>query len=308
MIFEGKITVKIKKAKEEDLKDILELQKLAYESEAEIYGDFSIAPLKQTMEEITEEFENYVFIKMINDEEKIIGSVRGKCVEKTCFIGKLIVNPDFQNQGIGKLLISEIERQFINADNFELFTGNKSMKNISLYEKLGFKIFKKERINQKLELVYFRKGKRNCKIQKLPKKELHLIKHLWEKLNQMHYQDSIYFKDHFQTFTFEKRCNDFSNINDENIQINVLIDSEKVVGYCIATIKKAVGEIESIYVDDEYRKEGFGKKLIEESTDWLKENKCKKIMVAVAHGHENVFDFYMKMAFYPRVSYLQLKE
>ena len=112
------------------------------------------------MEEITEEFKNYVFIKMINDEEKIIGSVRAKSIEKTCFIGKLIVNPDFQNQGIGKSLMAEIEKQFTNADNFELFTGNKSLKNISLYEKLGYKIFKKEQINQKLGLVYFRKGKR----------------------------------------------------------------------------------------------------------------------------------------------------
>jgi len=151
--------VKIKKAKEEDLIDILELQKLAYKSEAEIYGDFSIQPLIQTMEEITEEFKNYVFIKMINDKEKIIGSVRAKSIGKTCFIGKLIVNPVFQNQGIGKSLMAEIEKQFTNADNFELFTGNKSMKNISLYEKLGFKIFKKEQINQKLELVYLRKAK-----------------------------------------------------------------------------------------------------------------------------------------------------
>ena len=148
----------------------------------------------------------------------------------------------------------------------------------------------------------------NCKIQELPKKEIATIKHLWEKLNQMHYQDSIYFKDHFQTFTFEKRCNDFADLNDEEIKINVLMDSEKVVGYCIATIKKAVGEIESIYVDDEYRKNGFGKKLIKENTDWLKKNKCKKIMVAVAYGHDSVFNFYMKLGFYPRVSYLQLKE
>jgi len=148
----------------------------------------------------------------------------------------------------------------------------------------------------------------NCKIQELPKKEIAAIKHLWEKLNQMHYHDSIYFKDHFQTFTFEKRCNDFADLNDEEIKINVLMDSEKVVGYCIATIKKAVGEIESIYVDDEYRKNGFGKKLVKENTDWLKKNKCKKIMVAVAYGHDSVFNFYMKLGFYPRVSYLQLKE
>ena len=115
----------------------------------------------------------------------------------------------------------------------------------------------------------------NCNTQELPKKEIAAIKHLWEKLNQIHYQDSVYFKDHFKTFTFEKRCNDFSDINDEEIKINVLIDSEKVVGYCIATIKKAVGEIESIYVDDEYRKKGFGKKLIEEKERFIAANKEK---------------------------------
>ncbi|AKL95821.1 hypothetical protein CACET_c23750 [Clostridium aceticum] len=43
------------------------------------------------------------------------------------------------------------------------------------------------------------------------------------------------------------------------------------------------------------------------SIDWLKGESCKKIFVAVADGHESLFDFYMKQGFYPRLTYLELK-
>jgi diamine N-acetyltransferase len=148
----------------------------------------------------------------------------------------------------------------------------------------------------------------NCVIQNLPKKELMKLKPLWKKLNQLHLQDSIYFKEHYQKFTFEKRFKNFDTIDDKDMKISIIKNSDKIVGYCIATKKETAGEIDSIYIDDAYRKAGYGKKLIDESINWLKRKKCKKIMVAVANGHENVFDFYKKSGFYPRLTYLQLKE
>ncbi len=42
----------IKIANISDLEEILKLQKLAYKSEAEIYNDYSIPPLLQTIDEI----------------------------------------------------------------------------------------------------------------------------------------------------------------------------------------------------------------------------------------------------------------
>jgi hypothetical protein len=62
----------------------------AYKSEAEIYNDFNIAPLIQTLEEIKRDFRNQVFLKTVI-QGKMIGSVRAM----------LIVHPDFQNRGIG---------------------------------------------------------------------------------------------------------------------------------------------------------------------------------------------------------------
>ena len=46
------LNMMIERAKIEDAKEILDLQKLAYQSEAEIYNDYTIPPLTQTLEEM----------------------------------------------------------------------------------------------------------------------------------------------------------------------------------------------------------------------------------------------------------------
>ena len=149
----------IKKAEFSDMNEILLLQKLAYESEAKLYNDFNIPPLIQTLKEIEEEFKNHIFLKSM-ENGKIVGSVRAVLIDsKTCYIGRLNVHPDFQNQGIGTNLMREIENIFKECERFELITGHRSIKNIKLYEKLGYKIFKTEKLTENLNLVYLEKIK-----------------------------------------------------------------------------------------------------------------------------------------------------
>lgn len=133
----------IKEAIYEDLEQILYLQKCCYLSEAEIYNDYSIPPLTQKLDDIKLDFEHQTILKL-EYNNKIIGSVRGFVKNGACFIGKLFVNNDYQNMGFGKQLMMEIEKKFKNISRFELFTGFKSNKNIYLYNKLGYKEFKKE--------------------------------------------------------------------------------------------------------------------------------------------------------------------
>ncbi len=148
----------IKKAEVSDAEEILSLQKLAYKSEAELYNDFNIPPLVQTLEEINKEFKTHIFLKVIENKE-IFGSVRALQInDETCYIGRLIVHPDFQNQGIGTELMKEIEDNFNECQRFELITGHKSHKNIKLYEKLGYTKFKTEKLTENLNLVYLEKN------------------------------------------------------------------------------------------------------------------------------------------------------
>ena len=147
----------IKKAQKEDLEKILELQYLAYQSEAKLFGNMDIPPLKQTIEELYNEFQKGTILKALDDIGGIIGSVRAYQENGTVYIGKLMVHPEMQRKGIGTKLLLEIEREYPNQ-RYELFTSTKSISNIRLYERLGYKIFKEETVSQELQFVYLQKG------------------------------------------------------------------------------------------------------------------------------------------------------
>ncbi|MCL2775377.1 MAG: GNAT family N-acetyltransferase [Oscillospiraceae bacterium] len=152
----------ITKAGKSDLKTILELQYAAYQSEAELLNDFTIPPLKQTYNEIKQEYTKGIFLKATekdrNGNERIIGSVRAhKDIKNdTVFIGKLIVHPEKQKNGIGTKLLSKIEKE-CPATRYELFTSSKSMKNIMFYEQLGYLRFRERKISPNLTLIYLEK-------------------------------------------------------------------------------------------------------------------------------------------------------
>lgn len=146
----------VERATVEDAQKILDVQKLAYLREAAIYGDYTIPPLRQTLASIKADFNNLVFQKATVDG-RLVGSVRGHLLEKTCFIGRLIVHPDFENRGIGTLLLTTIERNFDQAERFELFNGYKSERNLYLYRKHGYSPFKTIEMTGIVLLVFLEK-------------------------------------------------------------------------------------------------------------------------------------------------------
>ncbi|SHM14207.1 GNAT family N-acetyltransferase [Ruminococcus flavefaciens] len=146
----------IKKAEKDDLQEILQLQYLAYQSEAELFGSRDIPPLRQTLEEVIDEYDNGSTLKMVGDDGSIIGSVRAREQDGTVYIGKLMVHPDHRNKGLGTRLLAEIEKCFPNK-RYELFTSTRSKDNIRLYEKNGYRIFARKAVNDELEFVYMEK-------------------------------------------------------------------------------------------------------------------------------------------------------
>jgi GNAT superfamily N-acetyltransferase len=139
-----------------DLEDILALQKIAYQSEAALIDDYNIPPLTQTIDGIEDEFRQISFLKAEMDT-RIVGSVRAEVQEETCFIKRLIVYPDFQNCGIGSLLLMTIEQCFPRVERYELFTGKESKGNHLFYTRRGYHPFKEEKIDENLTFVYYEK-------------------------------------------------------------------------------------------------------------------------------------------------------
>lgn len=126
-------------ALQEDFAEILEIQKKAFLTEAELYQNFNIQPLTQTLEEMIEECKGKVVLRAVVGE-KIVGSVRANMVEGNCWMNKLVVLPNYQRRGIGEKLIREIEAHFTEAKKFTLATGARSESNIRLYQKAGYQI------------------------------------------------------------------------------------------------------------------------------------------------------------------------
>lgn len=150
------MVISIIQASAEDALEILALQKIAYQSEAQLYDDWTIPPLTETESQIKAQFEFKVFLKATR-EGKIVGAVRVSLDGDTCLIGRLIVHPDFRRQGIGTRLLLESETFFPSAKRFELFTGSKSADNIRLYQKLGYQAYREEDLSPKVRFVFMEK-------------------------------------------------------------------------------------------------------------------------------------------------------
>jgi diamine N-acetyltransferase len=142
----------------------------------------------------------------------------------------------------------------------------------------------------------------------IPKEKIDCIRNLWEKLNKLHYEDSVYFEDHYETFIFEERIKSILLFDNDSLKISIVKDGPRYLGYCISSISGSNGEVDSIYLEDEVQGRGIGKTLITQHIQWMKEKNCTRIRVAVSYGHESVKEFYHKLGFYERLIYFELRE
>jgi GNAT superfamily N-acetyltransferase len=137
------------------------------------------------------------------------------------------------------------------------------------------------------------------------------VKPLWEELNVHHRMHSPYFADRFAHFTFDQRMGGLlSKAHAGALRIDLVIDNctSSDVGYCMTTLDgEGVGEVESLYLEPEYRKFGLGDALMERALTWLTDRGAKKTILGVAWGNEEVLGFYARYGFYPRTIILEQK-
>lgn len=156
------MSVTISTADDRDAEKILKLQYLCYQGEAELYGDYTIEPLTQTLDELRAELAGGVVLVARLGEE-VVGSVRGAVdADGTARIGKLIVHPRMQRHGLGRRLLAALEGRLADeaeAKRYRLFTGHRSEVNLRMYRKLGYEqVGAAEPVNRRLSLVHMEKS------------------------------------------------------------------------------------------------------------------------------------------------------
>lgn len=146
------------KAEKKDLPEIVAIQKLAFYDVACFYNDFRLKPLLTTISELEKSFDSYTYYK-IEDNGRIIASVRAKVLNSACHIENLIVHPKYQNRGIAKILLKRVENDNKFCDYLELFTGKEAPKIVSLYKRLGFEITEEKSATEKQPILVIMRKK-----------------------------------------------------------------------------------------------------------------------------------------------------
>ncbi len=133
-----------------------------------------------------------------------------------------------------------------------------------------------------------------------------MIRPLWEGLNEHHLVRSPNFRQHYEQMTFDTRKRDL--LKKQQLRIIVAAKEGHTIGYCVCTIHEETGEIDSIFVEEEYRRSGIGEELVHRALAWLEAGGAKKKIVAVAAGNEAAIPFYESFGFLPRMTVLQMSE
>jgi len=133
---------------------------------------------------------------------------------------------------------------------------------------------------------------------------LDLIAPLWLKLLRHHVDNSTHFSKQLAAMTYEKRKGQLiEKSRDGALRIDLARDKEadKLIGYCVGTVSKdSQGEVESIYVEPEYRRAGIADAMLRRCLAWMEERSVKKKILVVAVGNEEIIPLYERHAFFPR--------
>ncbi len=148
--------IRIESAQDADAEALLALQRRAYASEARLYDDWSIPPLTQDLASLRSDIAALTFLKA-SANGAIVGSVRARVVDACAQIGRLIVDPPFQRQGIGSALLRAVEAALPDAVRFELFTGSRSAGNLRLYERHGYRRRETRQLSERVSVVFLDK-------------------------------------------------------------------------------------------------------------------------------------------------------
>lgn len=138
----------------DDAGELLTLQRAAYSTEAQIYGDPFLPALTQTLDELREEIQQPTL--GIRDGTRLVAALRWRVEGPVAHIGRIIVAPDMQGRGLGTTLLRGAER-LSGASSFELFTGHLSAANLRLYEREGYRQTMRVPIREGLEIIYLQK-------------------------------------------------------------------------------------------------------------------------------------------------------
>ncbi|MBQ1047249.1 GNAT family N-acetyltransferase [Micromonospora sp. C51] len=128
----------LREAQADDLAELLVLQRCCWVQEAIVNDTLDLAPLRETIDDLRAALATWRWW-CVRRDGRLVAAVRARTDQRAWLIGRLMVAPDQAGNGIGSWLLSYAEGQAPgDTTHCTLFTGHRSIRNISLYERAGY--------------------------------------------------------------------------------------------------------------------------------------------------------------------------
>ena len=126
---------------------------------------------------------------------------------------------------------------------------------------------------------------------------------LWQRLRDHHVKLNGPFTTEIAAQTFEKRAGGWKTEgNHGEVLVDVAWADDRAIGYCVTTIdlRGEMGEIDSLFVLEEFRRRGIGDRLVRRALQWLDDNEVKDRVVYVICENDPALKFYARFGFVAR--------
>lgn len=105
-------------------------------------------------------------------------------------------------------------------------------------------------------------------------------------------------------WTFSKIGEDYFKSLIEDGTVWVAIDDNKVIGYLAGSVDgkpsyvtKSLAELDNFYVEEEYRRQGIGKRLVQEFKNYCMSKRVEEMKVTASAKNVNAREFYQNNGF-----------
>ena len=285
--------MKIELATIQDVPELQELQHKAFGPQCIELGWEDAPPMTESLEHAYEDFAQCTTLKVLDDEGRIIGSIRGHVTDGSLYMGRLMVLPEYRQQGIGKQLFREIQR-LLPHNRAWLCTCKQVPAPYEFYLREGFRPYKEEIVGPGLTWVYMEKS--NMSLQPFSPNDAQTIlswckdKHAFRLWSADRYKD-------FPAQPEEM----MEQYKGDNMYPLTAVVEEAIVGHILLrhpSEDKSVIRFGFVIVDDSKRGKGYGKQMLRLAIDYAqRELGAQKITLGVFCDNLSAVECYKSVGF-----------
>lgn len=130
----------LRPARPADAGELLTLQLACWVAEARDNPGVTIPALQETLDDVRRWMHVWTVL-VLRREGRLIGAARARRDGDAWDVGRLMVAPDLQGQGLGRFLLDRIEAAASgDVTSYELFTGAGSLRNQKMYKQAGYRL------------------------------------------------------------------------------------------------------------------------------------------------------------------------